>query len=186
MAFIGSGVEYALHCLLWIVGPHADPASGRDLADLQGISPTFVAKLFPKLERAGIVESTGGLRGGYRLARPADAITVLDVVRAIDGDKPLFDCQEIRGRCAVFAEDPPKWSTSGTCAIHAVMLEAEQTLRARLAATTLADIASTVARKAPAGFASEIHGWLASRATSRAQAPARRKHRGHAGKDGNG
>ena len=107
MAHLGSSVEYGLHCLLWLVGPLAEPASSRDLADLQGLSPSFVAKILPKLEKAGIVCASEGVRGGYRLAADPSEITVLDVVDAIEGNKPLFDCQEIRGRCAVFRGRAP-------------------------------------------------------------------------------
>lgn len=169
MAHLSSKVEYGLHCLLWLVDPREEPASSRDLAELQGISPTFVAKIFPKLEKAGIVEASGGVRGGYRLARPAERISVLDVVDAIEGFKPLFECQEIRGRCAVFGDKPPTWSTNGVCAIHAVMLRAEQSMRVELSRTSLLDIVRTVGRKSPANFPQQIRGWLAERAEARTE-----------------
>ncbi len=176
MAHLGSGVEYGLHCLLWLVGSHSEPASSRDLADLQGVSPSFVAKIFPKLEKAGIVRASEGVRGGYCLALAPAQITVLDVVDAIEGKKPLFDCQEIRGRCAVFGGKAPSWSTKGLCAIHAVMLRAEQSMKGELARTTLADLAKTVGRKAPPSFSAGIQAWLADRATARLERerPARR------------
>ena len=177
MAHLGSSVEYGLHCLLWLVGPLAEPASSRDLADLQGVSPSFLAKILPKLEKAGIVRASEGVRGGYRLAASPSEITVLAVVDAIEGKKPLFDCQEIRGRCAVFRGRAPAWSGKGVCAIHAVMLRAEQSMRNELARTTLADLAGTVARKAPASFAGEIRNWLAGRATARAERAPRRRSR---------
>lgn len=167
MAHIGSGVEYGLHCLLWLVGPNREPASSRDLADLQGVSASFVAKIFAKLQKAGIVTASEGLRGGYRLGRPAEHITVLDVVDAIEGEKPLFDCQQIRGRCAVFGGKPPAWSTNGVCGIHAVMLRAERTMRDELGRTTIADLVRTVANKASADFPDTIQGWLAERMASR-------------------
>jgi Rrf2 family protein len=69
MAHLTVSVEYAIHCLLWLAGPEREPLSSRDLATLQGISPSFLAKIFPKLEKAGIVTANEGLRGGYRLAR---------------------------------------------------------------------------------------------------------------------
>src|SRR5690606_27969881 len=115
-----SSVEYGIHCLLWLVDAGDKQPSSRDLAELQGLSPSFVAKIFPKLEKAGIVTANAGVRGGYRLARPAEDITVLAIVDAIEGAKPLFDCQEIRDRCAVFGGDAPRWATNGVCAIHAV------------------------------------------------------------------
>ena len=156
MAHIGNRVEYGLHCLLWLVDPDAEPASSRDLAELQGISPSFVAKIFPKLQKAGIVTAIAGVRGGYRLARAPDRISVLDVVDAIEGKKPLFDCQDIRGGCPMFGGNAPAWATSGTCRIHAVMLRAERRMRNELAATTLADLAGSVSRKMPQRFVGEI------------------------------
>ncbi len=170
MAHIGTGVEYGLHCLLWLVDPETGRASVRELAELQGISPSYVAKIFPKLEKSGIVAAQEGLTGGYKLAKRADKITVLEVIEAIDGKKPLFECQEIRGRCAVFGDKAPRWSTKGVCAIHAVMLRAEQVMREELRQTTLADIAQAVGQKAPAGFAGEIRNWLAGRVDQRSQA----------------
>ena len=159
-----------MHCLLWLTDAGDTPLSSRDLADLQGISPTFLAKIFTKLEKAGIVRATEGVRGGYALARRPGDISVLDVVDAIEGDKPLFDCQEIRGRCALFGQQPPGWATAGTCSIHAVMLRAEKSMRDTLAAETLADVAKTVGRKAPAAFPHDIRAWLEARVSKRGAA----------------
>lgn len=175
MAHLTSSVEYGLHCLLWLVHAGERPPSSRDLAELQGLSPTFVAKIFPKLEKAGIVTATAGVRGGYRLARPADEITVLAVVDAIEGSKALFDCQEIRGRCAIFAGRAPRWATNGVCAIHAVMLRAEKAMREALAEETLADLARTVGRKAPAEFGHGVQQWLDARGSARRSALARQR-----------
>jgi Rrf2 family protein len=168
MAHITNSVEYGIHCLLWLVDPASGQPSSRDLAELQGISPSFVAKIFPKLEKAGIVHAAEGLRGGYRLARAPADITVLDVVDAIEGNKPLFNCQEIRDRCAVFDDDAPPWATKGVCAIHAAMLRAETAMRESLAQETLASIAAVVERKAPKSFPIEVRVWLNERTTGRA------------------
>src|SRR5215469_16144769 len=99
MAHLTASVEYGIHCLLLLAGAGDQPASGRDLAEFQGVSPSFVAKIFSRLEKAGIVTASEGIRGGYRLARPPEQITILAIVDAIEGKKPLFECQEIRGRC---------------------------------------------------------------------------------------
>jgi Rrf2 family protein len=168
MAHITSSVEYAIHCLLYLVGPVETPLSSRDMAELQGVSPSFLAKIFPKLEKAGIVAASEGVRGGYVLARPAEEITFLDVVDAIEGEKKLFDCQEIRGRCAVFENDPPDWATRGVCGIHAVMLTAEKAMRESLARTSLADVAASFGRKAPDSFYADLSRWIDGRVQARA------------------
>ena len=175
MAHLTVSVEYGIHCLLWLAVADDAPLSSRDLAELQGISPAFVAKIFPKLEKAGIVTASNGLRGGYRLAKPAAQIAVLDIVDALEGRKPLFDCQEIRGRCALFESRPPAWATQGVCAIHAVMLKAEKAMRDSLAAESLGDIAKTFGRKAPASFDGTVRGWLGERNAARGAQRAPRK-----------
>lgn len=172
MAHLGTSVEYALHCVLWLVDPASGQPSSRDLAELQGVSPSFLAKIFPKLEKAGIVSAVAGLRGGYRLGRKPEDISVLDVVDAVEGDKPLFDCQEVRGRCAVFGDKPPRWATSGVCGIHAVMLRAEQSMRKELARTSLADLAAGVGTKMPTAFPNEVKVWFEGRIGQRIEAKA--------------
>ncbi|CAN7611193.1 Rrf2 family transcriptional regulator [Caballeronia sp. LjRoot29] len=169
MSHISSGVEYALHCLLYLTDAPAGvgEASVRDLAELQGLSVDYVAKLFTKLHKAGLTVATEGARGGFTLARPAERITVLDVVQAVDGPKPLFDCREIRARCAIFGDTAPKWATSGTCSIHAVMLDAEKRMNEVLEAQTLASLAERTVAKAPRTYHTEIVKWIDNRATSR-------------------
>ncbi|MGD9601405.1 MAG: Rrf2 family transcriptional regulator [Gammaproteobacteria bacterium] len=168
MALYGASVESSLHCLLFLVDLPADVhASTQELASLQGLSVPFVAKLFGALRTAGIVTSVEGIEGGYRLARPADAITVLDVVTALEGDKPMFQCREIRRQCALFGDSPPAWATRGMCGIHAVMVEAESRMRDVLAAHTLGDLAAGVARKAPRSFGSDVVRWFGRRRASR-------------------
>jgi Rrf2 family protein len=171
MAHLTVSVEYAIHSLLWLAVSDDTPRSSRDLADLQGISPSFLAKIFPRLEKAGIVRASEGLRGGYVLARTPETISFLQIVDAIEGRKPLFDCQEIRGRCAVFGESPPSWATDGVCAVHAVMLRAEKAMRDTLAGQSLAELSRRVAGKAPPDFPGAIRTWLGERAGNRARKP---------------
>ena len=74
MAYITSSVEYAIHCL-FLVNNEDKPLSSKDLAELQGVSPSFMAKIFPKLEKAGLVVAQEGVRGGYLLAQSAHEIS---------------------------------------------------------------------------------------------------------------
>ena len=165
MPHITTAVEYGMHCLLYLAEPGGKTpiASARDLANLQGVPVEYVSKLFTKLQKAGLVVGSEGAGGGFRLARHANSISVLDVIVAIDGEKALFECREIRGRCAVFGGKPPSWATRGVCGIHVIMLEAESRMREVLASNTLGDIAASVAAKAPAQFSREIAKWLANR-----------------------
>jgi len=174
MSHISSGVEYALHCLLHLTEPPsgAGEASVRDLAELQGLSVQYVAKLFTKLHKAGLTVATEGAGGGFRLARSAEKISVLDVMLAVDGRKPLFDCREIRANCAVFAGSPPGWATQGVCAIHATMLEAEKRMEQVLAGQTLAGLAERVAAKASRSYRTEVVHWINNRSTMNRRAKA--------------
>jgi Rrf2 family protein len=167
MAYLTTSVEYGIHGLLWLVGSGDTALSSRDLAELQGISPSFMAKILPKLEKAGIVMASEGVRGGYRLGRAPEEISFLDIVDAIEGDKPLFDCQEVRGRCAIFGGNPPEWATNGVCAVHAVMMQAEKAMRESLASQTLADVASRFGRKAPGEFFGDVRSWIDGRMSDR-------------------
>jgi Rrf2 family protein len=165
-SYISNDVEYALHCLLFLVGPAESPVamSARDLADLQGISVEYLEAIFGKLLQAGIVVRAESDGGGFALASAADKISFLDVIVAIDGKRPLFECKNVRLRCAVFGGKAPGWATKGLCSIHAVMMEAEASMRAVFASRTLAELASRVAAKAPATFVDAISNWLAQRA----------------------
>ncbi len=179
MSHYGSGVEYGLHCLLHLVGRDGGEApSSRDLAEFQGLSPSYVAKLFTRLQKAGLVAATEGLGGGFRLARPAGEITVLDVIDAIEGDKPLFRCREVRDGCILYRDAPPTRAAGDVCAIHGVMLEAEARMRETLAGRTLADIEAEVAGKLSDGIMRQTTAWFDDRNVSRrarAGRPARNK-----------
>ena len=164
-----TGVEYALHCLLYLAHREGAmrAASVRDLAELQQVPGEYLAKLFTRMQKAGLITSVEGIGGGVRLAREASEISVLDVVRAIDGVKSLFECKEIRQRCVLFGEKAPGWSTAGFCSIHLVMLDAQARMEAALASRTLQDIANQVAVKAPADFTSGVETWLDQQAAQR-------------------
>lgn len=172
MSYVSNAVEYALHCLLYLVDPTGRPvaASTRDLADLQGVSAEYLAKIFTKLRQAGLVTGIEGAGGGFALARAPEKISFLDVIVAIDGKKPLFDCRNVRLGCALFGSPAPQWARKGVCSIHAVMLEAEARMRTVLASHSLADLSTRVAAKAPSSFATEISDWLAQRPAFRRDA----------------
>lgn len=64
-------VEYALHSLVYLVDAPDEKTIGiKDLSEFQGLSETYLSKVFGKLSRAGIVSSTPGVKGGYKLYFP--------------------------------------------------------------------------------------------------------------------
>ena len=174
MSLYGASTEYVLHSLLWLVD-NPEPVSSLDLAELQDIPAAFIAKLLPKLEKAGLLIASEGLKGGYKLAKAADEISILAVVDAVEGKKSLFNCQEIRERCVLFNQKTPPWAAQGVCSIHAVMLQAEQAMRRELAQTTLADLAQSLRNKAPSPFFEDAQSWLEERVQTRRTSKVRQR-----------
>ena len=134
------GVEYALHCLLYMVNLEEDKSVGiRDLATFQGISETYLSKVYTKLSKSGIIKSIPGVKGGYALARSADEITFWNVVEAVEGNEAFFQCAEIRQNNILLDKDNlPDSHTKCPCLIKVVMSEAENEMRKYLNNKTLA------------------------------------------------
>jgi Rrf2 family protein len=157
---LGDGVEWALHCCVLLAAlPPDDALPATRLAEYHGVAGAYLAKHLQALARAGIVESTPGRGGGYRLARPADKITFLDVVEAVEGEEPAFRCTEIRQRGPVGASPS---ALRSPCAIAATMARAEQAWRRELQARTIADVGAELARKLDRGSLRTAGTWLAN------------------------
>jgi Rrf2 family protein len=165
MAFYSSGVEYGIHSLMSMVDANGDARemSVRELAELQNVPYDYLAKIFTRLSRAGLVVSTEGKGGGFRLARASELISVLDIVQAIDGDKSMFECREIRQRLALFEETPPSWVCDGPCGVRSVMDSAQQRMEEELARHTILDLTRKMFRKAPETFTVEVKQWINDR-----------------------
>lgn len=163
MATLGKGVEYALHCLLYLT----DRAAGRslavsDIAHFQGVSETYLAKVFTKLKKAGLVRAALGAKGGYELARSPAEITFWDVAVAVEGEVRLFECWNIRAQSAIYRDRArkPNWSDRGPCAIHQVMMDVEAKIKAGLQAKTLAWLATEIGRKVPMRERDQVVQWF--------------------------
>lgn len=155
---LSEGVEWAVHCagLLSLV-PEGMTIPGGRLAEFHGVPAPYLAKTMQALTRAGITESIPGRRGGFRLARGVEDISLLDIVLAVDGGEPAFRCTEIRRR------GPARVAArcyAPTCAIAAAMWRAEEAWRAALAATTLADLLVGLATTVPPEAAAKAATWM--------------------------
>jgi FeS assembly SUF system regulator len=112
-------------------GPARRVRTSRDLAAASGLPAATVAKLLKRLQRAGLLVSQRGLHGGYVLARPATAITLAEVVDALEGPFAISDCQ---GR------EPGPCLMQGACPVRGTWRTINQTMRDALAGVTLAAV----------------------------------------------
>jgi Rrf2 family protein len=103
--------EYAIQAVLYLALKEPGVwASINELTDPLGTPPHFLAKTLQDLTKKNILLSLKGPTGGFALARPADGIKLLEVVKAIDGDD-LFE------KCAMGF---PDCSSEAPCAVHAL------------------------------------------------------------------
>lgn len=131
------GVEYAFHSLFYMVDLPAGKTIGiKRIAELHGITETYLSKIFAKLSRAEIVKSIPGVKGGYELARKAKNISFWDIIEAVEGPSYLFQCAEIRKK-NIFVDDPSVFSDTCPCLIKVVIQEAENGFRDSLRAKSL-------------------------------------------------
>jgi len=139
---LGDGVEQAIHSVAMLAGvSDGSVVSAAALAAFHGVSASYLLKHLQALSGAGILETLPGPRGGYRLARPADRIALIDIVLAVEGPEPAYRCREIRRR----GPNPlPQRMFAQPCAINAAMLGAERAYRAELRRVTIADILAAV------------------------------------------
>lgn len=123
--------DYALRAILYLA--RMDPtqrAATSQIADVQQIPPSFLAKIISQLSIAGLIHTSRGARGGVTLARPAEEITVLDVIEAIDGPIALNECTHSAGGCP-FGDD---------CPLRPLWCGAQSELVRKLRATNFGDL----------------------------------------------
>ncbi|MBS5520445.1 MAG: Rrf2 family transcriptional regulator [Acidaminococcus sp.] len=160
---ISVGVEYALHCLIYLAIPTASRSIGiKEMAAFQGISETYLSKIFMKLRKKGLVSAVPGVKGGYRLSREADEITFWDVVEAIEGPQYQFQCAEIRQHMAIVEphQMPPAFSGC-PCLISEVMKGAEDQYRTYLKGRTIGWLYRMVKDKLEGPYWKAIESWAA-------------------------
>jgi Rrf2 family iron-sulfur cluster assembly transcriptional regulator len=136
--------ETGLRCLLQVALRGAGTDAGKDLlgapvpiaqiAAAEEISDVYAAKLMRQLRLAGLVESTRGAAGGYRLSRPAKAISVWDAIQALDENflpGATCDCRP---------EDRIDCRRTTTCAVTSLWRRLGRDIRSSLEAVSLADL----------------------------------------------
>ncbi len=120
--------DYAIRAVLALgeAGPD-DVLSVRRIASDRAIPVRFLSLVMADLVGAGLVEGTEGRSGGYRLARPATSVSLLEVIEAVEGDSRRRVCILRGDRC----------QQAGACDVHAVFAAAEEETLRQLSSATI-------------------------------------------------
>ena len=155
------GVEYAFHSLFYMVDLPCHKTIGiRDIARLHGIGETYLSKIFSKLQKAGIVRSVPGVKGGYVLAKAAGDISFWDIIEAIEGPSYLFRCAEIRKK-NIFVDNPALFTEKCPCLIKVVIQDAEELMRNELRGKSLLWLRDNVHKNFTGKKKKAIAAWMA-------------------------
>jgi len=148
---ISAKADYAICAAVALAATDGDaPVKGEALARSQDIPTKFLENILVDLRQGGVVTSHRGPEGGYRLDRPADEITLADVIRAVDG--PL---------ASIHGDRPEATEYRGAAEeLQTVWVALRASMRAVLEGVTLADV---VERRVPAEvlrLAREPDAWM--------------------------
>ena len=133
MLRLSKKADYALLAMRHLAA-HAErgAVSARELAESYDLPPELLAKVLQKLVRGRLLTSIQGIRGGYGLARPASAISVVDVIHAIDGPLTVTACSETNHNCEQYSK----------CNIRDPLWQIKDRIVSALAATSIAHLAT--------------------------------------------
>jgi Rrf2 family protein len=127
---ISAKVDYAVRAAIELAAAGGEPIKGEVIADAQGIPLKFLENILGELKHTGIVASRRGAQGGYWLAKPADEVSLADIVRAVEG--PLAS---VRG------QGPESLDYKGEAEpLQKVWIALRANIRAVMDDTSLADV----------------------------------------------
>ncbi len=125
--------EYAIRAVVFMaIQPEGCLSQRENVSQAQGIPLSFLSKILQRLTVAGLVRSYKGAAGGFALARPAEDITVLEVVKAVEGPLALNACLFDQTEC----------HNQPTCPMHKIWRQCQEKLEATLSQVTFAHLAS--------------------------------------------
>lgn len=125
------GADYGTRGMIYLAGmPLESVVLVSEIASAVNLPASYMAKIFQELAKEGIVTSHRGARGGFSLARPADLITLRQIIEAIEGPIALNRCLSPSEGC----------ENCATCPVHPVLARAQGQLVGVLDHTTLHDL----------------------------------------------
>ena len=132
--------EYAVRCVLYLSScPAVEVVSRKAIAEAMDIPEQFLGKIAQQLARAGIVEIVQGARGGFRLLRSPDDLSLLEVVEATIGEIFLNDC----------LMNPSICMRSAACAVNKIWEKARDQLRETLGKATFKNLVESQSCMSP-------------------------------------
>ena len=137
---ISAQEEYGLRCLLQLAhaAKRGESLTLAQIAEREGISVANAGKLLWILNKAGLVQSLRGTKGGYHLARPASDIRLSDVIKVLDDDVVASHCKSHAGVLDVCIH-------TGDCGIRPVIVGLHEIVQKALSEITLAQLIGTEA-----------------------------------------
>lgn len=136
---LSSRGDYATRIMLelsTVEGPA--PLSVHEISERTAIAPKYLEHIMTRLRTAGLVRAERGARGGYSLARPAESMTIGEVIRTMDGPIAPSPCAS---RTAHVACPSYRCPSEQVCAMRGLWLEVRDAIAGVLDTTTLADLA---------------------------------------------
>lgn len=128
--WVSTKAQYGMRALVEVATWGDEPVSLRVIARRQLISHQYLEQIFAALRRAGIVDSVRGARGGYKLARPVDEISALEVVEILEGSVAPVRCIEDSTNCV----------ETGHCSTEGLWRRVDHAVRDVLGNTTIGDL----------------------------------------------
>lgn len=129
-------VRYGLYAMIELACRHdGQPIQLGSIAEHQGVSAKYLHAVMQQLKVAGLVRTVRGARGGFVLTREPDAITLVQVVEALDGPIGVTDCS---------AHEDCDCEHSSRCIARKLWCQVSSAMRAVLEGQTLADVAGQV------------------------------------------
>lgn len=122
--------DYAVRAMTRLARADTGQLTAAAVAAETGIPASFVPQVMGDLVRAGLVANRRGRAGGYRLARPAEDVSLLQVVEAAEGDARRQTCVLRGGPCR----------RDGPCDVHDAFFRAQEAVLHTLATVSLADV----------------------------------------------
>ncbi len=152
---VSAKADYAVRAAVELAAAEEGPIKGERLAEAQDIPLQFLEHILLELKHHGIVRARRGAKGGYWLARPADEVTVADIVRAVEG--PIADVQ---------STPPEAIKYSGNSEhLRDVWVAVRASLRSVLEEVTLANLVSGELPRVVEELTASPDAWHASTST---------------------